>query len=243
MDFSEYGLNKYEGKAYVALVREGNCTAPLLSKRSGVPHGKIYIVLDSLEEKGFVRVFDVFPKRFTAIEPKVVIEEALRRKEQGLKELKHKSKNLLKELGSLAGKKEQQPVEKIRSVEGYRNYLNLSVTLHDNTKHQWLTVSLLPVYQPLLDAYRRCVERGVKVKVLAHVTPSNKKNLPLWQATGAEIRTIDQLPARFCVKDDTEVTIRIVGEGKYLAMWIQSPTLAKSAEKFFGFLWAQGKKV
>ncbi len=49
LNLRQYGLNNYESYAYTALVREGLSTAHELSKKSKVPHGKIYPILASLE--------------------------------------------------------------------------------------------------------------------------------------------------------------------------------------------------
>ena len=87
------------------------------------------------------------------------------------------------------------------------------------------------------------MKRGVTVKIITTITDLNKNNLAEWKKTGAEIREIAQLPGRFSVMDDTDVIIRISGEGKYLALWVQSPSLAKSSKKYFNFLWEQAKPL
>lgn len=243
MDLKEYGLNNYESKAYVTLIREGICTAPLLSKKSSVPHGKIYPILESLEEKGFVKKYEGKPKRFIAVEPKIVVEEVIRKKEQNLKELKNKSIKLMQDLGSVAGRKSNEPLERIRTIEGYKNYLNLSVTLHEKAQKEWLSISRIPVYKPHLDAYRNCIKRGVNVKILTSLTDYNEENLKQWKETKASIRKLDFLPGRFTVIDDKDVIIRISGEGKYLALWIQSQALAKSAKNYFNYLWKKGESL
>lgn len=48
------GLNQYETKAYVTLVRQGASSAYQVSKNSGVPRARIYEILNDLEQKGVV---------------------------------------------------------------------------------------------------------------------------------------------------------------------------------------------
>ncbi|MBI1968418.1 TrmB family transcriptional regulator [Candidatus Woesearchaeota archaeon] len=79
-DLSAYGLSSYESKAYLTLVREGACSAPEVSKKSGVPYGKIYPVLDALEAKGFLTVSGSRPKRFIAVEPQIIFEAVMQKK-------------------------------------------------------------------------------------------------------------------------------------------------------------------
>ena len=241
LELQSLGLNSYESAAYVTLVREGISTALDISKKSSVPHGKIYPVLAVLEQKGFAKKFEGTPSRFMAVEPKIIIEDVFHRKELELKELKRRSEKLITELQALNVKKSAEPLEKIKVIEGYKNYLNLSVSLHEKAKREWCTISRIPIYKPHLDAYKKCVKRGVVVKVLTTITDANRNNLAEWKKTGAEIREISQLPGRFSVMDETDVIIRISGEGKYLALWVQSPSLAKSSKKYFDFLWEQAK--
>lgn len=243
LELQSLGLNTYESAAYTTLVTEGLSTAFVISKKSAVPHGKIYPVLASLEEKGFVKKYSGAPTRFMAIEPKIIIEEVLHRKELELKELKQRSEKLISELSASNVKKPAEPLEKIKVIEGYKNYLNLSVTLHEKAKQEWCSISRIPIYKPHLDAYKKCVKRGVAVKVLTTITDLNKNNLAEWKKTGAEIREIHELPGRFSVMDDNNVVIRISGEGKYLALWIQSHSLAKSSKDYFNFLWKQAKSL
>ncbi|RLF60605.1 MAG: hypothetical protein DRN25_02295 [Thermoplasmata archaeon] len=49
--FKIFGLNKYEARAYLTLVKEGVSSAKEISKFSGVPYSRIYDVLDSLEKR------------------------------------------------------------------------------------------------------------------------------------------------------------------------------------------------
>lgn len=76
---SELGLSKYETQVYLYLVREGAMGAVELSKKCGVPFGRIYDVLYQLELKGFVKVIIGKPKTFAAIEPEIALEAALKR--------------------------------------------------------------------------------------------------------------------------------------------------------------------
>jgi len=48
------GLTGYEIKTFTSLLKTGELTASNLSQQSGVPYSKIYEVLSSLEEKGWI---------------------------------------------------------------------------------------------------------------------------------------------------------------------------------------------
>ena len=242
MDFTSFGLNKYENLAYVALLKKGLCTAQMLSKESGVPHGKVYPVLDALERKGFLHVYEGTPKRYQAHEPKIVIGKFLEERENGTKALRSQGEELLKSMIHLH-KNKDEPLEKIRIIEGYQNYLNLSASLHERAEKEWLTISRLPVYKPHLDSYKKCIQKGVSVKVLTSITKENQESLEIWKKLKAEIKEIPFLPTRFSIMDGKEVILRISEDKKYVALWIQNTSLAESLRNYFFVLWKDAKKL
>jgi len=75
------GFNKYEAVAYLTISREGFTDASVLSKRSKMPMGKIYSVLEDLENTGFIEVQHSRPKKYRAIEANLSFENFLNIKE------------------------------------------------------------------------------------------------------------------------------------------------------------------
>jgi HTH-type transcriptional regulator, sugar sensing transcriptional regulator len=62
----EMGLNPYEIDSYIVLLEGGRLTAMEVSREASVPYSKIYEVLNSLKEKGWIkssmdRPFKYFP--------------------------------------------------------------------------------------------------------------------------------------------------------------------------------------
>ena len=68
------GLTEYEAKAYVALLSAHLSTATKLSEKSGVPRTRIYSVLESLANKGWVKIYSGVPLLFKAVDPHAVFE-------------------------------------------------------------------------------------------------------------------------------------------------------------------------
>lgn len=75
------GFNKYEAVAYLTILREGFTDANVLSKKSKIPMGKIYSVLEDLENMGFIEVQHSRPKRYRAVEANIAFEDFFIRKE------------------------------------------------------------------------------------------------------------------------------------------------------------------
>jgi len=68
------GLTEYESKAYLALLSTHLNTATKVAEKSGVPRTKIYMVLESLANKGWVRIYSGVPLLFKAANPSEVFE-------------------------------------------------------------------------------------------------------------------------------------------------------------------------
>ncbi|MBM3200260.1 TrmB family transcriptional regulator [Candidatus Woesearchaeota archaeon] len=237
-----YGLNKYESYAYEALICTGVTTANNVANRSGVPHGRIYPVLSSLERKGFVKMAQGRPKRFSAVEPRIALRTAVVREEKNLEGMKQEKDRMIRLLESLKPKGYADIEDSIQVIEGYKNYLNISAELHGYAKKEWLSISRLPVYKPHLDSYRECVKRKVDVKILANGEPA-EENLRAWKRTGAGIRITNPIDTRFSVIDCQEVIIRFSSSEKYLVLWIRNKSLAISMRDYFVSLWKKAKKA
>jgi Predicted transcriptional regulators len=81
----DLGLSKYEARAYRALLRSGPTTAKELSRTSEVPMGRIYDVLNGLEQHQLVRSQTASrPKKYVAVEPDVGLDRLLEAKEHEL---------------------------------------------------------------------------------------------------------------------------------------------------------------
>ncbi|MFO8051690.1 MAG: helix-turn-helix domain-containing protein [Thermoplasmatota archaeon] len=78
------GLTSSEIRAYLALLKKGTAEAKTVHKLSGVPFGKIYQVLYSLENRGLLSVQYSRPKLFMATPPATAVKALLKSKEDEL---------------------------------------------------------------------------------------------------------------------------------------------------------------
>ncbi len=60
-------LSNYEIKTYTTLLSSNNLTARELSRKSNVPTGRIYEILEALKDKGMIEIQDSRPKIYRAI--------------------------------------------------------------------------------------------------------------------------------------------------------------------------------
>jgi len=65
----EMGLNAYEIDTYAALLEGGKMTAMKISEKAQVPYSKIYEVLNSLKEKGWIKSGESRPAKYYPVPP------------------------------------------------------------------------------------------------------------------------------------------------------------------------------
>jgi len=89
------GLTSYEIRTFTSLLKGGELTASDLSQKSGVPYSKIYEVLGTLEEKGWVSSDDSRPTKYFAKSPSTALETTKQKQEL---EFKNNQNIILNEL-------------------------------------------------------------------------------------------------------------------------------------------------
>ncbi|WP_254536303.1 TrmB family transcriptional regulator [Halomarina litorea] len=99
----DLGLSEYEARAYRALLTTGPTTAKELSQVSDVPMGRIYDVLNSIEQYNLVRSQSASrPKKYVAVEPDTALDRLLQDKKRELAEKESQYESIVSDLvGSL----------------------------------------------------------------------------------------------------------------------------------------------
>lgn len=95
----DLGLSEYEARAYRALLRTGPTTAKELSRASDVPMGRVYDVLNSLEQYNLVRSQAASrPKKYVAVEPETALDRLLEEKRRDLRQRERQYEETVEEL-------------------------------------------------------------------------------------------------------------------------------------------------
>uniref|UniRef100_UPI0025FBF5B6 TrmB family transcriptional regulator n=1 Tax=Thermococcus sp. TaxID=35749 RepID=UPI0025FBF5B6 len=128
----EFGLNEYEVRAYLALIKNGPLTAGELAALSGVPQPRIYDVVRTLMAKGFVITSQGRPKRVIPLSPDRVMEAIKRRYDDKIEHLKAALEELYTphgEIGSVVVVKSRITLEEYikRAVENARFHLSMAM--------------------------------------------------------------------------------------------------------------------
>ncbi|PSP52420.1 TrmB family transcriptional regulator, partial [Halobacteriales archaeon QH_3_68_24] len=80
--FDRLGLTEYEATALEKLLALGRTTAPNLAEATGIPKARIYGVLESLSDRGFVKVIPGRPKEYQPKAPDEMLDRAVENRRQ-----------------------------------------------------------------------------------------------------------------------------------------------------------------
>lgn len=76
------GLTEYEATALRELLTLGRTTAPNLAQATGIPKARIYGVLDSLSDRGFIKIIPGRPKEYQPKSPAEILDRAKENRRQ-----------------------------------------------------------------------------------------------------------------------------------------------------------------
>jgi len=210
----DLGLSEYEARAYRALLRSGPTTAKELSRTSEVPMGRIYDVLNGLEQHQLVRSQAASrPKKYVAVEPDVGLDRLLEAKQRELDEQAEQyaetAETLMNDLDAAAPVNGQFWTAAVGPEETLRLLLEridaAEDSLHIVAGSPAAGLDLRSASSRVVDGLEAALERGVSVQLL--LTPSVVTNLPE--------ETIEDYNARLSEYDNYAVRTHKTVEGTF----------------------------
>lgn len=173
------GLNKYESKAYLALLGSGPLTASDLSKKAEIPRPRSYDILNNLEDKGMVSTQPGRPTKYNAhpIEESIENLKKTKKKEHEeemnkLEEIKDKLKDSTTEVDT---EKEESPEDFVWFLKDREKIDSKIKTLLQGAEREVVIASDPDEAREHVDRYseflREARDKGVSVNV---ITPEAK---------------------------------------------------------------------
>jgi len=111
------GLTEYECTALAEVLTLGRTTAPNLAEATGIPKARIYGVLDSLAEDGFVKVVPGRPKEYQPRPPDEILDRATENRRQAFEDFRHEVDDLRDPFIAEFGPRFEQASEDITPTE------------------------------------------------------------------------------------------------------------------------------
>jgi len=252
-----FGLNLYEVKIWTALLSRKKATAGELSDLAGVPRSRAYDVLESLEKKGFVMVSIGKPIKYTAINPKDVIDRVKKKLEernnQKIERLESlRDSEVLNELEQLHEQGVQliDPNELSGALKGRYNLYNHLEAMIKSAENEVIIMTtssgFLRKIEALKEVFEDVVERGVKVRIACPETEKNKQIANDLKEI-VEVRFTNEIQARFCIVDGEEFLFMTLNDEDIypaydIGIWVNTPFFAKALQQLFDLGWKEMKK-
>ncbi|MDS0299687.1 TrmB family transcriptional regulator [Halogeometricum sp. S1BR25-6] len=255
----DLGLSEYEARAYRSLLRTGATTAKELSRASDVPMGRIYDVLNSLEQHSLVRSQAASrPKKYVAVEPDTALDRLLETKRRELAEKAEQYESVVDDLTNELETAEPVQGQFWTAAVGMDESVDLLLERLSAADESLVIVAgaLSPQFdlgrvgELVTGELEAALDRGVEVSVL--MSPEMVSSLPrsvgqryverLEDHPRFEVRTTEQLPGTFNLIDDVEVCIEVpnpLDPGEAFAMIdLKDADFATDIREMFDPRWA-----
>ncbi len=241
------GLTSYEIKIFSVLLKSGEVVASDLSQKSGVPYSKIYEVLGSLEEKGWIGSDDSRPTKYFAKSPSTGIESIKQKMQSDFLENQNIILNELIPLYEKSGTSERPD---IWVLSGAINITVKILEMVDSCREEvmiTLPEAGVELVKQALPKLRALHDKGVKITILTS-DKIDKESITAIKRV-AEVKIKKDLFAGGIISDKRYVVILLGPEiasensSEIIAIWADHIGLAGFARQYFEYLLKDSKTV
>ncbi len=232
----EMGLNAYEIDAYIVLLEGGQMTAMEISQQATVPYSKMYEVLNSLKEKGWIKSSETRPFKYYPVPPL----EATRFTKLRLEDKYLNWENTVAEnLQPLYEKRELVERPDMLILRGQQAVLS---KLEEVLKKASLEIVIAaPEFaKPVIALAEPLLGSGLKKTVRVKLMAAGKKEdwLFLKKFSGlSELRIRDHMFGGGVIADGKEAMLFLGEDKPTLVIWSNHVGLVGFAREYFQFLW------
>jgi len=172
--FDRLGLKEYESRSLRELFSLGRTTAPNLSEATGIPKARVYGVLDSLADRGFIEEIPDRPKKYQPKSPEEVLDRAKENRRQEYEEFVSEMEGMREEFVSTYGELYESASDDITPTEELFHVVDVGEPseretrrlYHDAEKEAKILTKSFEYFGSVKSALTDAVERGVRVRVL-----------------------------------------------------------------------------
>jgi len=239
------GLTSYEIRTFTSLLKAGELTASDLSQKSGVPYSKIYEVLGTLEDKGWVGSDDSRPTKYFAKSPATALEISKQKLEQEFKENQNIVLNELIPLYEKSGTREKPD---IWVLSGTVNIASKILEMVESCKNE-VMIALPKASEDLVKQavpkLRLLHDKGVDITILT--SDSMDKDSLKAISRVAKVKVKKGLFGGGIISDKRYVVILLGPEfsdstsADIVAIWADHTGLAGFAREYFEYLLKDSK--
>ena len=231
----EMGLNAYEVDAYIVLLEGGQMTAMEISREASVPYSKIYEVLNSLKEKGWVKSSESRPFKYYPVPPVEAMASTKLRLEDKYQNWEN---TVVEELQPLYEKRELVEHPDMLILRGQQAVLNkLEEVLTKATKE--IMIAAPELARSILtsaDLPMSGLKKTVNVKLMVAGKAEEWLFLKKFPVV-SELRIRDHMFGGGVIADGKEAMLFLGEDKPSLVIWSNHVGLVGFAREYFQFLW------
>ncbi|MFB6146527.1 MAG: TrmB family transcriptional regulator [Halobacteriaceae archaeon] len=172
--FDRLGLTEYEATALEELLTLGRTTAPNLAEATGIPKARIYGVLDSLSDRGFIKVIPGRPKEYQPKAPGKILDRAVENHRQDYQAFADAVEEFRPDFLAEFEPRFEQASEDIRPAEELFHVVDVGEPSERETRRIyreaderiWVVTKSFEYFNSVESAFADAVDRGVDVSVL-----------------------------------------------------------------------------
>jgi len=248
----DLGFTEYETSIYLSLVTEGSLNAKELSKKSKVPYSRIYQILQSLIDKGFVqRDEEDRPTLYRATPPMEAIQYA---KDRYFEDVNKKAQNLLDVLNPIYIMKSIPQKLEVFYLEGSENcYMKLSELITRTEDKLYLASGSIQVLEKYYDELKKLRLRGIadiKIVIQKDVFGIDYENSSRFQKY-LELGTVKITPFMFgtmVISDDGKDSFFafkkfLFTDGSFTGLFSENPVVGSIMREWFNYIFKEAKEI
>jgi HTH-type transcriptional regulator, sugar sensing transcriptional regulator len=232
----EMGLNAYEIDAYIVLLEGGQMTAMEISQQATVPYSKMYEVLNSLKEKGWIKNTESRPFKYYPVPPL----EATRFTKLRLEDKYLKWENTVAEnLQPLYEKRELVERPDMLILRGQQAVLTKLEEVLKKASIE-IVIAAPEFAKPVISLAEPLLGSGLKKTVSIKLMAAGKKEDWLFlkkNSALSELRIRNHMFGGGVIADGKEAMLFLGEDKPTLVIWSNHVGLVGFAREYFQFLW------
>lgn len=252
-DLEQFGLNGYEARVLLALLRCGSGTAADLARLSGVPRTSVYSVLPELAARG---VAEQLPGKMAVwVSPgrDEVLERLYLAQEERLQALRARMEQTRRSLERLGADNDSAGLPRIHFLQGAARSKRLYDRLLAEAVAEVLVFNLPPYASGPPESNPAVIDalaRGVRIRALYQSgelggpgAESFRTGIEGFHRAGVEGRVVDEIPAKLIVADRRVAMLATPApDGEFpTALHIEHPRIAAMQADAFEHRWAHSR--
>lgn len=253
------GLTQYEAKGYITLLGYDIAEAKDVYREANISFGKIYDVLDSLSNKGFLEIQNSRPKKYKAIPPHIALKNYLRSKKKEMEEdfekFESEVQKTIKKLQTIKPVISNRELFHTASFETDEiNFISMGID-KDAKEKLYVVINKAPNNEEQKEHevnLRNFFDEKPNIDfrvIVGNAARKNKKDKPIIEKFSKlmDMRLCDEIDQSFGIIDNRIVILfqsdPIDIEKDMMAFKIWNEDLAEKYTKKFLQLWKKSKKI